>query len=206
MVRLSARVTIALSLLASAVGCADGTADDDPVAPERVEGASDALAKQELSMIAYSAPQLWPDHAFFRGLIHGPGSLGALEIFKGNKTNVTLGKCNLFSNKDFAQWFAPQPVLDEINARLSSNPPGPPFGFELLCASDEYAAELLSASLIELPNCPAVPQTYPLNRVWDPENVTYGCKCTTTLNHPGHLFDKCDSSPNTCGFLYCTKD
>jgi hypothetical protein len=45
--------------------------------------------------------------------------------------------------------------------------------------------------------------TYPLNRVWNPDNSLLGTACITTTNKLGTLQSKCSVTPSTCGYLYC---
>lgn len=48
------------------------------------------------------------------------------------------------------------------------------------------------------------PSTYPMNRVWDPENTTLSCPaCVTSTGLPGTMQSKCAVTATTCGFLYC---
>ena len=49
----------------------------------------------------------------------------------------------------------------------------------------------------------ALASTYPMNRTWDPGNEKLGCTCITTAGLAGSLQSKCQTRPNTCGFLYC---
>jgi hypothetical protein len=46
--------------------------------------------------------------------------------------------------------------------------------------------------------------TYPLNRVYDPQNTLLGTQCITTKGKLGTLTSKCSLYPDTCGYLYCT--
>jgi hypothetical protein len=48
--------------------------------------------------------------------------------------------------------------------------------------------------------------TYPMNRVWNPDNSLLGTACITTLGYLGTMESKCAAYPTTCGYLYCIKD
>jgi len=45
--------------------------------------------------------------------------------------------------------------------------------------------------------------TYPMNRVYDPNNTLLGTTCLTSMSKLGKLVSKCSTSPSTCGYLYC---
>lgn len=47
--------------------------------------------------------------------------------------------------------------------------------------------------------------TYPMNRVYNPDNSLLGAQCTTTTNVLTTLKSKCAALPTTCGTLYCTQ-
>lgn len=46
--------------------------------------------------------------------------------------------------------------------------------------------------------------TYPMNRVYDPDNTLLNTDCITTTAKLGKMGSKCSTNPNTCGYLYCT--
>ena len=45
--------------------------------------------------------------------------------------------------------------------------------------------------------------TYPMNRVWNPENTMLNSACIRTTGELTALKSKCSTSPSTCGYLYC---
>jgi len=45
--------------------------------------------------------------------------------------------------------------------------------------------------------------TYPMNRVYNPDNSLLNSACTTTTGKVTKLVSKCSTQPNTCGYLYC---
>ncbi|HYQ00253.1 MAG TPA: hypothetical protein VER96_16365 [Polyangiaceae bacterium] len=45
--------------------------------------------------------------------------------------------------------------------------------------------------------------TYPMNRVYNPDNSLLNSACTTTTGKVTKLASKCSTQPNTCGYLYC---
>ncbi len=45
--------------------------------------------------------------------------------------------------------------------------------------------------------------TYPMNRLYDPNNTMLGTACVTTGGVSGTMKSKCSTSPSTCGYLYC---
>jgi len=49
--------------------------------------------------------------------------------------------------------------------------------------------------------CPSPAPTYPMNRT--PDNGNEGCSCVTSSQAPAYLVSMCQTSPRTCGNLYC---
>ena len=45
--------------------------------------------------------------------------------------------------------------------------------------------------------------TYPMNRVYNPDNSLLNSACTTSTGKVTTLVSKCTAQPNTCGYLYC---
>lgn len=46
--------------------------------------------------------------------------------------------------------------------------------------------------------------SYPMNKLWDPNNSMLNTSCITTKSQFGKMISKCATSPTTCGWLYCT--
>ena len=45
--------------------------------------------------------------------------------------------------------------------------------------------------------------TYPMNRVYNPDNTLLNSACSTTAGKVTKLVSKCTATPSTCGYLYC---
>lgn len=45
--------------------------------------------------------------------------------------------------------------------------------------------------------------TYPMDRVWNPDNSLLGTPCISAMGEVKSLASKCASKPSTCGYLYC---
>jgi hypothetical protein len=160
--------------------------------------------KNKMDDLARNNPGALPvDHNLT--LVGGPVNLGLgacgphyiYQVTHANGSELTTSQAQNLSN---ALCFYGQGSCgaNPYIGYVSSNIPGCPYGKKCV-AIDPTDGDTSSTNTTTAGSAP----TYPMNRVWNPDNSLLGTSCMTTTGKAGTLQSKCSSYPATCGYLYC---